>query len=1099
MGFDATAVCEGCGRHQLAVGKLRCVAAQSPAGTASVFVLMGQFSEYDEVKAIGSGTYHDTGKFRSSPRVQFFERTLVEAGLFTEAEINAEFAYVPSIRCFATTKVSAVVQQACMQFALDDIVTSWRDTGKRPMVLLWDYNDWTGFGRGKKRTKQTTVGRLITETVVDPGSKEKISIDVFTIDAPENVIDSPHTCDFESWVAYLKLFRKAFDGEWVADVITPNDYHLVKDAAWAISLLDWYAKQPWVAFDIETGNAPHALDIYSLKFKVIMLQLSAAPGHAHAIPLDHHECPLIREPGVLAALIRFLTSSVFKAAHNGVDFDGPAFREWLNRLMAEVGYSPRPVVNTIVDWDTMLADACINETRMHRLKNLAVTYVPRMAHYEDELLAAFPKGAKAMRDYELGIPLETLGRYGAADPDVTGELMIRQIEILRSLESRHGQCWRDIALARGVYVRLHAVGLYPQPQPVEPEPTQLDVMMGHIMHDARAQSKMSGNGIVLDETRTAILRKKLEERRAELLAELQAHHYAQLFRARKIASHAAKGEMFAHGDRLYGYAGDSDIGFKERAIGKLRSDGKFEITAELEYGALDSLKKAKLCSAKGLVPKNKLYTERDIVYQPGNTAHTKTMCLDILKLRSPRQTKSGGVSVDAEALKILAESEPWLSRVLEFRTADKAFNTYGRPYVQGLFSYEDAKGAVITKRGIIRDDGLVHPSFLIAGNDRGTERKDQDDKGGAKTWRHSSRDPNAQNFASHTWYGRELYSLFVSRFRNPKFPVVVDAKHANSLWLGNDDKGIKAWPSYLRDPVERFIFPGEHGSGGILALDYSQLELYVGAVVMNLSWMIERYKHGADLHWEMAVEVFELDERSFLIFDAETGEVCGFTKDGKEHRSAAKQFWFGPFYGQSPQGLLKKLHKVGVMSRRTPETLITLEEVELILSKLYAKLKEYEAFKQLMIVELQRTGAIQTVSGRRRFMPEFVTSRHRGVRGACIRQGVNCHVQGPGGDCNNYTGWRVTEILDGLEYVYNEQQGLLRRLDREFDTKMIIQVHDSSVFDCPSHEIPEVAALVREVMINIPIATLSPQNMPFSLKTEPEVGPSWGELEEYTL
>jgi DNA polymerase I-like protein with 3'-5' exonuclease and polymerase domains len=243
--------------------------------------------------------------------------------------------------------------------------------------------------------------------------------------------------------------------------------------------------------------------------------------------------------------------------------------------------------------------------------------------------------------------------------------------------------------------------------------------------------------------------------------------------------------------------------------------------------------------------------------------------------------------------------------------------------------------------------------------------------------------------------------------------------------------------------------------GRILQADYSQLELRVFAVDAKISWMVGRYLEDADLHAELACE----------LFNKSMDEVFA---EGGYWRACAKEFWFGPIYGEGAQGIvdqLKKRHKLVWTKQQGQETL----------DRLYARMPEFDDYKAQVIADLRSTASVRTVFGRRRYLPTFF-SVETWMRARAERQAVNFKIQSAGSDMTTYS-WILLNWwarLVGLK------------------SRVVISVHDSLVWDVWPGEEYLICAATKMAMENLPFSWV--KNSPIVFKTEMEIGPSWGEI-----
>ncbi|MFR2831860.1 MAG: DNA polymerase I, partial [Finegoldia magna] len=204
----------------------------------------------------------------------------------------------------------------------------------------------------------------------------------------------------------------------------------------------------------------------------------------------------------------------------------------------------------------------------------------------------------------------------------------------------------------------------------------------------------------------------------------------------------------------------------------------------------------------------------------------------------------------------------------------------------------------------------------------------------------------------------------------------------------------------------------------LLDADYSQIELRVLADLANDEVMLDAFKHGADIHRKTASEVFKVD----------------FDKVTSLQRSNAKAVNFGIVYGIGDYSLSKDLH-------------ITRKEAKEYIENY---LDTYKGIKQYMedIVAIgKEKGYVETIMNRRRYIPEL-KSKNYNVRSFGERVALNTPIQGSAADI----------IKVAMVKFYN------RLNEEKLKAKLILQVHDELIVDCPKDEREKVLEIMKDVM-----------------------------------
>jgi DNA polymerase-1 len=214
----------------------------------------------------------------------------------------------------------------------------------------------------------------------------------------------------------------------------------------------------------------------------------------------------------------------------------------------------------------------------------------------------------------------------------------------------------------------------------------------------------------------------------------------------------------------------------------------------------------------------------------------------------------------------------------------------------------------------------------------------------------------------------------------------------------------------------------------LLSADYSQIELRLLAHFSGDPLLVRAYQQNEDIHTLTASEVFGVP--------AETMD--------KETRNRAKAVNFGIVYGISPFGLAAQLG-------------IPQAEARAYIDRYFARYQGVRAFIERTLEDTRREGAVRTLFGRVRPIPD-ITSRNPNARGFAERTAVNTPLQGTAAD------------LIKLAMI-----ALDRKLaERKLKTRMVLQVHDELLFEVPEDETKEVEQLVRAEMegvikLNVPL------------------------------
>lgn len=205
----------------------------------------------------------------------------------------------------------------------------------------------------------------------------------------------------------------------------------------------------------------------------------------------------------------------------------------------------------------------------------------------------------------------------------------------------------------------------------------------------------------------------------------------------------------------------------------------------------------------------------------------------------------------------------------------------------------------------------------------------------------------------------------------------------------------------------------------ILSLDYSQIELRILAYLSNSETLKQIFLHNEDIHTETAKKIFHL-----------TGEP------NEEQRRKAKTVNFGIIYGISDWGLAEQLQ-------------ISYKEAKTIIDNFYQSFPEIKTFFASLVEKALKDGYASTLLGRRRYLDELHDSNYQ-TREFAKRAAMNAPIQGSAADLIKVAMNRVDKLLK----------------DNNFDSKMVLQIHDELILKVNINEKDKVYNLVEDIMEN---------------------------------
>ena len=215
----------------------------------------------------------------------------------------------------------------------------------------------------------------------------------------------------------------------------------------------------------------------------------------------------------------------------------------------------------------------------------------------------------------------------------------------------------------------------------------------------------------------------------------------------------------------------------------------------------------------------------------------------------------------------------------------------------------------------------------------------------------------------------------------------------------------------------RRLFIAEDGNV-LVDADYSQIELRLLAHMAGDEAMQQAFRSGEDFHTVTAAKVFHVPE----------AEVT------HQMRSRAKAVNFGIVYGMSAFSLSQDIH-------------VTVAEAKDYMERYFATYPGVRQYMTDVVERAREQGFVETLYHRRRALPELKSSNFV-QRSFGERVALNMPIQGTAADVMKLAMLRVHDRI--------RREGLQARL--------IMQVHDELIVECPEREQQAVETLLRQEM-----------------------------------
>ena len=228
----------------------------------------------------------------------------------------------------------------------------------------------------------------------------------------------------------------------------------------------------------------------------------------------------------------------------------------------------------------------------------------------------------------------------------------------------------------------------------------------------------------------------------------------------------------------------------------------------------------------------------------------------------------------------------------------------------------------------------------------------------------------------------------------------------------------------------------------LLSVDYSQIELRIVAHMAQDEGMLSAFRANQDIHAATAAAIYG----------------CELKDVTKEMRRHAKAINFGLIYGMSSFGLSKSAN----LSRM---------EADAFVKAYFTQFPGVKKFLDGIRIQAANDGFVETMMGRKRYFPNLGRQMNYNLRNREEREAINAPVQGTAADI--------------LKAAMIQLPAALKKAD--LNAKILLQVHDELLLECPNQELDETRKVVQSVMENA--ASLS-----IPLFTEARSGINWGVL-----
>ena len=204
----------------------------------------------------------------------------------------------------------------------------------------------------------------------------------------------------------------------------------------------------------------------------------------------------------------------------------------------------------------------------------------------------------------------------------------------------------------------------------------------------------------------------------------------------------------------------------------------------------------------------------------------------------------------------------------------------------------------------------------------------------------------------------------------------------------------------------------------MLAADYSQIELRLLAHLSHDPGFVEAFRAGGDIHRQTASIIFGV----------------GIDQVTAEMRSRAKTINFATIYGQGAHSLSRQLK-------------VEHAEAKAFIETYFERFAGVRRFLDATVEQARERGYVETIFKRRRYIPEL-KDRNFNIRAFGERTAQNSPIQGSAADLIKIAMIKIHHAL----------------IAKKMDSRMLLQVHDELVFECPHDELSELQTLTVHEM-----------------------------------
>ncbi len=390
-----------------------------------------------------------------------------------------------------------------------------------------------------------------------------------------------------------------------------------------------------------------------------------------------------------------------------------------------------------------------------------------------------------------------------------------------------------------------------------------------------------------------------------------------------------------------------------------------------------------------------------------------------------------GIKVDDEYLKKLSKKFGEKLKKIEkkiYSIAGKEFNI-GSPKQLGEIIYNELKITKLkkTKKGSLATSANILEDLALTGHEFPNL---------VLEWRQVSKLKNTYSDALQDHISKKTKRVHTS------FLLAA----TNTGRLASSDPNLQNIPIKSEEGKEiRKAFIADK-KNVLISADYNQIEMRILADIADVKELKKAFKNKEDIHSLTASQVFNVP----------------ITKVNEDLRRKAKTINFGIIYGITQYGLAKQIS-------------VSNQEALDFINAYFKKFPEIKDYMNSTISACRKNGYVNNIFGRRIHL-RGINDKNFSVRSFQERAAINAPIQGSAADIIRLAMIKINQLVEE---------------DNKLNTKMLLQIHDELIFECPKKDEDYIKKTVKEGMISISKS----EHHIFSIPLEVNVnsGYNWGE------